>query len=224
MNNNTPILITGCHRSGTSMIAGIIHICGAYAGKVDKMYENIPIRQGIIKPILAASGGDIDGQYPLPTKITLRDGENFGKHITQYIQYQGKQPSEKWFYKDFRIVLTHMLWGLVFPDAKYVLVRRKDDDIIVSCLKTSYMKAFEDTEIQKKLGIRSVSEGWYWWLAEYKKRFNEMKKSGIQIKEVYPSKMIEQDFSEVKEIVEWLGLEWKEKEVKEFINPKLWRH
>ena len=27
-----PILITGCARSGTSMIAGVINICGAFGG------------------------------------------------------------------------------------------------------------------------------------------------------------------------------------------------
>ena len=27
-----PIIITGCARSGTSMIAGIIHLCGAWKG------------------------------------------------------------------------------------------------------------------------------------------------------------------------------------------------
>jgi hypothetical protein len=53
-----PILITGAARSGTSMTAGVINICGAFGGvlsgpnKNNKkgMFENNRIRQDIAKP------------------------------------------------------------------------------------------------------------------------------------------------------------------------------
>jgi hypothetical protein len=44
----------------------------------------------------------------------------------------------------------------------------------------------------------------------------------LNVKQVWPLRMIEGDFSELKGIIGWLGLEWKEQEVREFIEPKLY--
>jgi hypothetical protein len=51
--SKSPIIITGCARSGTSMIAGIINLCGAWKGvtsgpnkyNAKGMFENHELRQ-----------------------------------------------------------------------------------------------------------------------------------------------------------------------------------
>ena len=69
-----PILITGAARSGTSLTAGIISICGAFGGNTtgstpynrNGQFENSHIRNRIVKPYLVRMGVDKLGQYPLP--------------------------------------------------------------------------------------------------------------------------------------------------------------
>ena len=69
-----PILVTGCARSGTSMAAGVINICGAYGGEMvganrfneKGMFENFEIRNNILKTYLKKLRVDKMGKYPLP--------------------------------------------------------------------------------------------------------------------------------------------------------------
>ena len=49
----SPILVTGCARSGTSLVAGIVNICGAFGGVTRPgnpanekgLFENISIQE-----------------------------------------------------------------------------------------------------------------------------------------------------------------------------------
>ena len=83
------ILITGCARSGTSMIAGIINMCGAFAGDTSGpnrynqkgMYENAKIRNSIVKPYLREIGMDPKGQFPLPNVKTIPDIYNLKRLV-----------------------------------------------------------------------------------------------------------------------------------------------
>jgi len=58
----------------------------------------------------------------------------------------------------------------------------------------------------------------------HKERFEEMKaEAGVQVKEVWPTKFVGGDFAEIREVVEWLGLDWNEEAVMDFVSPELWR-
>ena len=94
-----------------------------------------------------------------------------------------------------------------FPDAKWVIIRRNDKEIIDSCLKTGFMRKY------------TTREGWQYWIDYHKQRFQEMKDAGLKIKEVYPIKFVQKNYIEIKEVIEWLGLEWKESFIKNFVNP-----
>ena len=71
-----PILITGCARSGTSLVAGIFNICGAFGGEISGptiynkkgIFENAFIREMLVKPWLENVGADPMGQSPLPDR------------------------------------------------------------------------------------------------------------------------------------------------------------
>jgi len=46
-----PIIITGVPRSGSSMIAGVFKICGAFTGAMDgedRSFENMHIRDEVV--------------------------------------------------------------------------------------------------------------------------------------------------------------------------------
>lgn len=220
-----PILITGCARSGTSMTTGIINLCGAFGGKMagstnynrKGMFENIEIREKIVKPFLESIGADPMCQKPLPdiekaweSAYKWRDNNNrLQREILDVMRRQGYKEG-KWFYKGAKSCLFWPMYYYAFPFAQWIIVRRDKADIANSCLRTGFMRKC------------TTFEEWCRWVEVHEKRFQEMKNMNLKIKEVWPQKMINGDFSEIKEVVEWCGLEFKEKEVKDFISPELW--
>lgn len=226
MNINSPILITGCARSGTSFTAGIFHICGAWGGKFVSagfnnqkgFFENAAIRNKICKPFLESIGADPKGQYPLPEINIIKDyvvnsqfADIWRYKILGVLNEQKYNPNNSpWFYKGAKMCLMWPIWNAAFPDAKWIIVRRDKEDIISSCLKTGFMSAYKD------------KQGWEGWVDYHLTRFEEIKKSCKNVYEVYPQEMIEGNFTNIKKIIECFNLIWKEKEVIEFITPALW--
>lgn len=225
-----PILITGAARSGTSMVAGIINICGAFGGKMSGptrnnakgMFENARIRNNILKPYLREHGLDPMGQYPLPDINNLPASSGW-KELVERIMVEDGYRKGPWMYKGAKACLTWPVWNNAFPDAKWVIVRRKTGDIVSSCLKTNFMRAFRNQNMQKAVGVNTELDGWTWWVHQHKKRFNEMIDAGLNCVIVWPEKMVTGDYTHAKEMIEFLGLEWKEKKIKNFIDPKLWK-
>ena len=99
-------------------------------------------------------------------------------------------------------------WNQSFPKAKWVIVRRKTADIISSCLKTGYMKAYDN------------QEGWLEWVHIHEKLFAEMLEANIDYKEIWPERMAYGDFTQMQEVVEWLGLTWNT-EIPKMVKPLL---
>jgi hypothetical protein len=226
-----PILITGAARSGTSLVAGIINICGAFGGHMSGptnnnrkgMFENARIRNCIIKPYLRDIGVDHLGQYPLPDPNKLIIPENWNSKFEKILLMEGYKEGV-WMYKGAKMCLIWPVLHFNFPYAKWVIVRRKSKDIASSCIKTGFMRAFTNKGNQIRIGVNNEFDGWCWWVDQHIKRFDEMKNAGLNINEVWPEKIIiNEDYTEIKSIVEWLGLEYKENEIKKFIDPKLWK-
>ena len=175
------------------------------------MFECGEIRNNIVKPYLRdVLKVDPMGQNPLPDINDLPPIDNLRLRVENIMKWHGYK-SGPWFYKGAKMCLIFPLWMETFPDAKWLIVRRKDEDIINSCMKTGFMRAYKKPE------------GWQTWIDVHKKRFGQMKAMGMEVKEVWPTKFVEGDFGEIKEAIEWLGLEWKPHFVKDFIDPKLWR-
>jgi hypothetical protein len=224
-----PILITGCARSGTSLVAGIINMCGAFGGDMSGpnknnakgMFENARIRNNIVKPYFMRMGVDRLGQYPLPDTNNMVIPPEWRKKVEQVMIDEGYTDSP-WMYKGAKLCLHWPVWDYAFPEAKWVIVRRKTPDIVNSCMRTGFMRAFSRQAHQRAVGAKSEAEGWLWWVHQHEERFKEMMIQGMQVQEVWPERMVEGDYSQIKEMLEWLGLEWTDK-VMEFIEPKLWK-
>jgi len=215
-----PILITGCARSGTSMTAGIVHKSGAWGGNLvgstkynpKGFYENGPLRQDLIKPFLRQIGADPLGQKPLPrmdrvTKAAAR--MNWHGKVQMMIRKQGYRGGP-WYYKGAKMCLIWPMLDKAFPKAKWIIVRRDTDQIVDSCLRTSFMR---------KCGGR---EGWTKWVNTHLERFLEMEQAMLNIRYVWPSKFIHGDFQEAQEAIEWAGLKWDQEQITDFIDPALW--
>ena len=149
-----PILITGCARSGTSLIAGIINICGAFGGimsgpnsnNAKGMFENVNIRNGIVKKYYQSIGVDKLGQYPLPDINNLPIPPDWKEKVENVMLNDGYKDG-LWMYKGAKMCQHWPVWNNAFPDAKWVIVRRKTPDIINSCIRTNFMRAFSKKNV-----------------------------------------------------------------------------
>lgn len=220
---HSPILITGCARSGTSMVAGVVNLSGAYGGKMaganhnnkKGMFENTTIRQDLVKPYLRSLKADPMGQHPLPDieackLVSGRSVDRWKVKVLEVMIDQGYDGKSVWFYKGAKMCLFWPLWSRAFPQAKWIIVRRKTGDIVSSCMKTSFMRAYKKPS------------GWYYWVDQHKERFLEMEQAGLDIRYVWPQKMIGNDFSEIEKIIKGLNLSWSLDKVTDFVEPALW--
>ena len=220
---NQPILITGCARSGTSLSAGIVDLCGAWGGATSGpnknnrkgMFENAEIRNDFVKPLLVSMNVDPMGQNPLPDieqckLISVEAVSQWRQNILVAIYRQGYKGDWQWYYKGAKLCLIWPLWHRAFPKAKWIIVRRNSEDIVKSCLKTSFMRAYKQ------------ENGWYKWIDHHKDRFLEMERAGLDIHYVWPQKMIDFDLFEIGTIIAELGLKWDQGKVENFIEPAYW--
>jgi hypothetical protein len=225
-----PILITGCARSGTSLIAGSVALCGAFGGVTrgatssnqKGMWENARIVNTITKPYLRSLGLDPLGQYPLPDINNLPIPTDWRRRVEQVMVEEGYPGTGPWYYKGAKSCLFFPVWTYAFPSAKWIIVRRRTGDIVNSCLHTGFMKAFSRREFQKAVGAADEREGWVWWCREHEKRFVEMITAGLNCRVIWPERLVSGDYSQLMETIEWLGLKWNS-EVLNFIDPKLWK-
>jgi len=217
-----PILITGVPRSGTSIIAKAINMCGAFGGEMSKrgMFGNDRIREEVVKPYFNDMKMDRTGQYPLPIIRNIHIPVDWKQSIEQIITDEGYQEGQ-WMYKDARLSLIWPVWDFAFPDAKWIIVRRRTGDIIQSCLKTGFMTAFACKETRKAIEVDDERNGWLWWVHQYEKRFVEMIEAGLNCTVVWPERMLYGNYQQIYETLEWLGLPWN-KEIVNLIDPLLW--
>jgi hypothetical protein len=208
----SPTLVCGIPRSGSSAIAATINLCGAFGGIMSKrsMYSNDKIREILLKPYLDRLNVDVDGQNPLPDIKTVIVPAYWRDRVEQVIKDEGYKEGA-WMYKDSRLIVTWPLWNISFPDAKWIIVRRRTGDVIQSCMKTGYMKAFKD------------ETGWLGMVQEYEKRLIDMINEGIDHRIIWPERMVDGDYQQIYDICEWLGLTWNEKAM-EHIQRLLWKN
>ena len=230
MENKDGVFITGAARSGTSLVAGIVDLCGAFGGVTSPpnaynqkgMFENTAIRNNVVKSFLRKMRCDEKGQFPLPTIPGMPVYAGFDSLLRDQLKKEG-YTTGKWYYKGAKICLMWPYYKHYFSTSKFIIVRRADDDIVNSCIRTGFMNAFSNRTKQQAVGAKNETQGWHWWVKQHHKRFQEMKAAGLQVREIWPSRMMTGDYAEVREVVEWAGLEFNELKVKQFIDPKLYK-
>lgn len=230
--SESPVLITGIPRSGASMVAGVFEICGAFFGSIDRpsknsarsLYENKKIFKHV-EQYFQSINCDPSGQYPLPNVQEIPIPVEWKAKITETILDEGYTKGV-WVYKSNKTALIWPVWNYAFPNARWIIVRRRSGDIINSCLTTGYMKAFKDSESWKNVGASSEREAWTWMIHQYEQRFVEMISSGLNCKVIWPERMVNGDYSQMYETLEWAGLKWDTKvlaRILAYIDPKFWK-
>ena len=170
------------------------------------MMENDTIRECLVKPYLRSIEADPTGQFPLPKDINIP--VEWHDQVQKVINTEGYKGG-KWMYKSNVMGLMWPVWAYAFPDAKWVVVRRRTADVIKACKDTGYMTAFKSEENQRIVGAKNEDEGWLWWVHQYEQEWVKMITEGLNVKVVWPQRMVYGDYVQLYELLDWVGLPWK---------------
>ncbi len=176
LNITQPIMIVGSACSGLDNIASVLHHAGLWSGchiytrrrLGHPAFINGQILAQISRPLLDRGRfGDVFGQAYLPTKgyreqiDTKERAERLQKELTSIILKQEYEEGQ-WFVMCGKACLVWTVWNRAFPDAHWILVRRKKEDVIADCLERPYMRAYR------------TEAGWGEWYDIHVECFNEM--------------------------------------------------
>ncbi len=205
----SPILLTGIERSGSGIIARILQMAGAYTGATTSRMENRALKS-IVDTYYKKIQCDIYGQFPIPHTRKIKIDTCWNARVVKSLKESGYTGQSPWMYKSSRIGQVWPLWNNAFPDAKYIIVRRRSGDVIKSCLCTAYMHAYQREDVLAAIGASNEIDGWKWWIHHHEDRFVEMMQNGLNCKVVWPDRMLDNDFTSIIELVEWVGLKWND--------------
>ncbi len=156
-----PVIIIGMHRSGTSMVAGMLHAMGAF---VDPMLESVVPGEALPSDTARTAGyGEAVAFRLVNEAIMGRTGANWcqvepflarrdhprfagvcvrqlgqATHeilLREYLQKSRDSRPAIWGWKDPRNSLTLPYWLQLFPNARLLHVRRNPEDIIRSLVR-----------------------------------------------------------------------------------------
>jgi len=206
------VIITGMHRSGTSMVAGLLKQCGLYLGEnlisghrdnpkghfEDREFVRLNDR------ILAENGGRWDRPPEKISNISV----GLQKDIKQFIK---KWPQNKLVgWKDPRACITLPVWRKALKEEglKIVIVRRFWLEIVKS------LEVRNGFSHEKSIDLIRVYLG-------------QLEKNIINIGYVttYYLNYFDDWKSELRKVCKFLGLKTRYKDsIGEFIDKKLWHH
>ena len=210
--NKAPIFVTGIERSGGSIIASILEAGGAFVGTTSRMKENFLLGK-LMDEFYAANDLDPAGQFPLPGK-RLYIPSDWNETVLKQLKSNGYNGQKPWMYKSFRLGQTWRLWNYAFPNARWIIVRRRTGDIIHSCKKTGYMRAFKNAENRAKVGVMFEEDGWKWWIRRQEQNFIDMIRAGVNCKVVWPERIKFGDYQQTWETLKWVDLNWNDQIIK----------
>jgi hypothetical protein len=225
-----PVFIVGLPRSGTSLVAGLMHEFGGWVGKTVSgtgenpkgFFENDELRAKVLWPTLRTVDGDTAGVMKLPPVDVDRvlkypvDGRKMPlrPRIQQIIESQGYNSKQRWIYKAPKITLLWRMFDRAFPNADWIIVRRKRDGFVKSCIKTSFM------------GQHSKDPRFWNALAdEYDVRLDQLAASVKNVYEIQTEDILNGDTADLKSMVMKMdGLSFSIAKVRKFVDPEHWHH
>jgi hypothetical protein len=143
---NSPIIIIGMHRSGTSMVSRLLQEAGLFIGKGKDIHGEAPFFLNINNWLLGQSGASWDNPEPFRHLLKHKGVRSLtAKYIRyimrtpravnflgwkNYVRYRSPEGLDiPWGWKDPRTTVTLPIWLDIFPDAKVVHIYRNGIDV-----------------------------------------------------------------------------------------------
>ena len=213
-----PILVTGFPRSGTSLTAGILARGGVWSGNTvpgnkhnEKGYfENVALREQVVKPILSGLGCDPLGIRRLPGLASIPSMPFLRRLVLHSIRSEGYIGDRPWMYKGAKLTLIWPVWAAAFPAAEWVVVRRPPTEVVRSCLRTPFM-AQHSTD----------PEFWTSAISAYDERLAALAGTH-QVHEIMAKELLAHKFDRVRSLFDRVGIPWNEGVACRLVDKGLW--
>ncbi|MBU0973857.1 MAG: hypothetical protein KKC20_24680 [Proteobacteria bacterium] len=193
------------------MIARILEASNVSTGAINTMYEHRKIQELTFHYIRKHSES-----FPFPSFSQVNQDWK-EKVLTSF---NGEAIERQWMIKGAWLTQMWQTWNEAFPDARWIIVRRRSADIVNSCVKTAYMTLFKQESNRKLIETKTEEEAWLWWIHKYEEAWVSMITQGVNCKTVWPERMVTGDYLQIHETLEWLGLEWNP-EIPNIMEPLL---
>lgn len=210
--NNNPIIILGMHRSGTSIMGGVLSRLGVDMGKelVGKRWSN-PLGHfedkeflSLNNRILEAAGGGWDAP-PVRDAIQAQK-DNFTEEIKDVIR---RKRSSLWGWKDPRTSLTIKLY-LPYLTNPYFIVCQRDHQAIAKSLRRR-----DNMEIEEGIRLAKI----------YEERINDFFKANPKLRmlDIAYEEMLAVPEKQLKRTIDFLEIRVSQEQYQEalkFVLPK----
>ena len=207
-NNDTCIVVLGMHRSGTSLVAGLLYRLGVNMGttlrkpdryNVTGYYEDLDFRD-LNKAIITRAGGRWFN--PPNTEDVAGAVHSYRKRVEKVIS----ERSGLWGFKDPQTVFTiHALEEYLPEDIRFIHVSRNPLDIIDSLKSCATIK-----------GYKRTSAHWWYVIRRYTDRLQDYLSRTVRPTlsveyEILPYSHTARDA--VKRIASFCDLDWRDEEL-----------
>jgi len=228
-----PVIITGTPRSGIWLTSGAFQVAGGFSCLLDKVeghltgeLENMEIRDRMERPLLEGLGFEPRGLGQLPTteqiqKLAPSMKDQWRFLVDQMFKQQNCQDTAVRFIASQVACLLWPLWSAAFPEAKWVIVRRNEADIMASCRATGFIQSYRNQGDSSRR-VRSDKE-LHLLLDGYRTRFEQMQTANLNFTEFWPQLVYDGRLGPLQKLLESHGLAWCP-EVTEFVRPFQWKH
>jgi len=201
-----PYILIGMHRSGTSMLAGLLHSSGIFMGNDWDEHQESVFFQKINKDLFTKNAANwaaprvptVSDRIELPTAGLLRHYLKAHVHPSRLIQLLRGNP---WGWKDPRNTFTLGCWLKIFPDAKVIHIHRNGLDVALSLSNRSKKKT--SNEYAKPL--QDTAAGFDLWQKYVAQSFSFESVLGDRMITVQFEKLIVSDENETQKLEAFVG-------------------
>ncbi len=147
--HSNPIIVTGMHRSGTTVLSRLLDLSGAFSGWLKDANNEAYFFIGLNEWILLQCGAAWDNPEPIDWLLqSERIADGIAAQLRRYLEspygalfsghryLRGRNPSlgfpQAWGWKDPRNSVTLPIWLRLFPDARIVNLTRHGVDVAAS--------------------------------------------------------------------------------------------
>lgn len=212
MKDQSPILIAGPPRSGTTMLAGLLYYHnGVWIGRSRKTKypgtnsdfgsENLDIKD--IMKRLAAQLIYQNWHTPLPdTPLIWHIRDRLKDDIESFVP-----ENTRWLVKTSWLLAFHKAWDAIYPEAVWIFPKRSEESILDSMNRHPSMRKRPDN--MKRKFIQALHA-----------RQSETKSIVHNCIDIDVYKLSQQNRQEVQRLFDFLGSEVNWKVVNEWLDPK----
>jgi len=170
---DAPLVITGMHRSGTTLLTKLLRERGVFFGAhlESNLEDFFFLRRN--EWLLRRAGGAWERPAPIvefleDSRLRAEAQALFADHVhsfafrrftglANYLRSGGRCADGKpWGWKDPRAVFTFPVWEEVFPEARLIYVRRNGVDVAASLRKRDLARRQEEAPSKSSLFIRTL--------------------------------------------------------------------